>query len=336
MKYGKVTDNHNKMHTKNLIFILSLFLITSCQKVIEFNGPVTDPIVVVNSLVTPNAVVKVVLSKSRFFLSNDTLFSMIDTATVSLFVNGAMKETLNHTSNGTFLSTYKPVVGDSIRLQVQVPGKNMITCSTGIVSQVKFVSIDTSTVMNGPDMPIISVSVPTNGGLPVIDTIGTSIGRKMKLVLKFNDDPANRNYYRLVVYTKTNTGAKTINDYTFSFDDIVSGNTGNDTIGPPSSLATNKFNVFNDDLINGKQYPLKFSVADNIDVYKPGKAPLILKKELYVDLQSISREYYLYLQTRSNARNNNFFSEPVQVYTNIDGGIGVLGSYTSNLTKIVL
>ena len=234
------------------------------------------------------------------------------------------------------MSAYKPVSGDSISLQVQVPGKNAIHSSTSIVPQVQVVSIDTATVLTGQNSPLISVTVPTNGGLPVIDTIGTTLGRKLKLVLKFNDDAAKQNFYRLVVYTKNYTASKTTNDYTFSFDDVVSGNTNRDSIGPPNSLSTNRFNVFNDDLFNGKQYSLTFSVADNIDVYKSGKSPLVIKRELYVDLQSISREYYLYLQTRSNAKNNNFFSEPVQVYTNIDGGMGILGSYTSNLRKITL
>jgi hypothetical protein len=138
------------------------------------------------------------------------------------------------------------------------------------------------------------------------------------------------------VYTKIYTASQVLTDYTFSFDDIVSGNTNRDSIGPPNSLSTNKFNVFSDDLFNGKQYALKFSVPYNKEVYLPGKIPLSTKKELYIDLQGISREYYLYLQTRSNAKNSNFFAEPVQVYTNITGGIGILGSYTTNLIKINL
>ena len=321
---------------KTVFFFLLVCGFTSCQKVIEFNGPITDPIVVVNSLVMPNAFIKAQLSQSRFFLNNDTVFTMIDTATVSLYVNGSMKEKLTHTSNGTFVSMYKPVAGDSISLQVQVPGKNLITCSTSILPQTPVLSIDTSTVVTGINSPIVSVTVPKTGSFPLVDTIGISVGRKMKLILKFYDDPVKLNYYRLVVYTKTYSVTNVVTDYTFSFDDVVSGNTTNDSIGPPSSLSTNKFNVFNDDLFNGNQYALKFSVTDNKAVYLPGKQTLITKRELYVDLQSISREYFLYLQTRSNARNNNFFSEPVQVYSNIIGGIGILGTYTSNVTKIVL
>jgi hypothetical protein len=325
-----------KLQPNYIILALSLFFFISCEKVIEFNGSITDPIMVVNSLVMPNAVVKAQLSKSRFFLSNDTLYTMIDTATVSLYVNGTLKEPLVHTLNGMFVGTYKPVVGDSIRLQVQIPSKQVMNCSTGIVPQTPIISVDTTRVLTGVNNVIVSVSAPKTGYVPVLDTIGISLGRKLNLLLKFNDNPAIRNFYRLVVYTKTYSGSKAITDYTFSFDDVVSGNTNRDSIGPPSSLSTNKFNVFSDDLFNGKQYALKFSVANNKELYLPGKTPLVTKKELYIDLQSISREYYLYLQTRSNAKNNNFFAEPVQVYTNVTGGIGILGSYTSNLIKINL
>ena len=322
---------------KKLLYLAPLiYALTSCQKVIEFNGPITDPMVVVNSLVSAGSPVKVTLSKSRFFLSSDTIFTMIDTAAVSLFVNGEMKETLVHTSKGVFVGTYKPVAGDSVSLQVQVPGKNLINCSASIVPQVPVISIDTTTMLTGLKNAIFVVSGPKTGGALVFDTLGTTIGRKLKLVLKFNDNPAKQNFYRLVVYTKTYSAINVTNNYTFSFDDIVSGNTNRDSIGPPSSLSTNKFNVFTDDLFNGKQYALKFSVDDNKDIYFPGKTPLITKRELYVDLQSISRDYYLYLQTRSNAKNNNFFSEPVQVFSNISGGTGIMGSYTSNIVKITL
>jgi len=53
-------------------------------------------------------------------------------------------------------------------------------------------------------------------------------------------------------------------------------------------------------------------------------------------LQSISKSYYLYLQTRASIKSNTFFAEPVQVYNNVDGGIGILGSYTSNVRKLTL
>jgi hypothetical protein len=56
---------------------------------------------------------------------------------------------------------------------------------------------------------------------------------------------------------------------------------------------------------------------------------------LVVELQSISESYYQYLKSMtSNGGGDDFFSEPVQVYSNITNGIGILGSYTQS-SKVV-
>ncbi len=316
----------------NYITLLSLiFIFASCEKVIEFNGPVTEPLVVVNSFITPDSVVWAQVSESRFFLSNKDSFDMVENATVSLIVNGIQKENLTHTVGGNYSGTYHPAVGDSIRLVVKTPGKNDISCSTGIEPQANILSVDTSTVLTGTNSPIVDVNKITFQS----DTIGYAVGRTLKLVLKFTDNPDVKNYYRLVVRTRTSTFGMSFNDYSFSFDDIVSGDTNN-AVGPPTSLSSNKYNVFSDDLFNGKQYPLTFSIPDDINIYDPGYAQPQPVRVVFINLQSISKSYYQYLQTRASIKTNTFFSEPVQVYSNVDGGVGILGSYTSHVWKINL
>ena len=318
--------------TKYCFVLLSVIFFTSCEKVIEFNGSVTEPMVVVNSFVTPDSVISAQVSLSRFFLSNEVTFDMVDNATVSLLVNGSPKEPLIYAANGVYVGTYHPAIGDSIRLHVQAPGKNEVSCGTSIEPQTSVLSVDTSSVFNGAKTPIITVNKTTG----FIDTIGNSLGRTLKFVLRFSDNPAVQNYYRLVVITKTYTSKGFMQDYNFSFDDIVSGNANKDAVGPPTSLTSNKYNVFSDDLFNGKQYPLTFSIQDVKNVYYPGKAKAATIREVNINLQSISKSYYLYLQTRTSIKTNTFFAEPVQVFSNVDGGIGILGSYTSNIVKIVL
>jgi hypothetical protein len=319
--------------------LLSVLFLNSCEKVIEFNGIVTDPLVVVNSIVTPDLVVSAQVSMSRFFLSDSTTYNFVSNATVSLIVNGKQKENLKYTSKGTYVGTYKPVIGDSIQMLVQTPGENNVSCGTVIEPKSNIPSqspVDTSRVLNGTITPIVSVTAPANGNPGSIDTIGYAIGRTLKFVLKFTDNPAVQNYYRLVLQTRTYTSATAYSsDYNFSFDDIVAGDT-KDAVGAPTSLISNKYNVFTDDLFNEKQYPLSFSIPDNINVYYPGYAKAKPKKEVYINLQSISKSYYLYLQTRAAIKINTFFAEPVQVFSNVDGGIGIMGSYTSNIIKVVL
>jgi hypothetical protein len=317
---------------KSLYIIFLIFFFTSCEKVIEFNGAVTVPLVVVNSFVTPDSVVSAQVSLSTFFLSSQDTFTMIDNAKVNLLVNGSIKESLTHTAKGLYLGTYHPAIGDSISLQVQTPGKKDVDCGTKIEPQTTVLSVDTSRVFTGVTTTLTSVNTTTKA----IDTIGYALGRNLKFVLHFSDDSSLQNYYRLVIMTKTFNSKGYSVSYSFSFDDIVSENTPKNSVGPPTSLTSNKFNVFSDDLFNGKQYPLTFSIADNVNVYYPGKAKKAAKREVDINLQSISKSYYLYLLTRASIKTNTFMAEPVQVYSNVDGGIGILGSYTSNVVKIGL
>ena len=312
-----------------IAFLLTAILFSSCQKVIEFNGEITEPMVTVNSLVTPDSVVSAQVSLSRFFLSNDTLFSMIDNAQADLFVNGTLKESLTYKSNGVYVGTYKPVAGDSLSLLIKVPGKKDVTCGTTQKSAV-MISLslsDTTTVPTGKRTPILAS--PTNK-----DTIGIAYEYKTNCVLHLTDDGAEHNYYRLAVTTKTTLGTKKTYSYAVNFDDIVSGNSN--TFGPPTSLTSNKYNIFDNQLFSGKDYPLKFSVLYNRNMFFPGHEKTPNKQEVTINLQKISRSYYLYLQTRAGINTRNFFAEPVQVYSNVDGGLGIMGSYTNSVISFTL
>jgi hypothetical protein len=57
--------------------------------------------------------------------------------------------------------------------------------------------------------------------------------------------------------------------------------------------------------------------------------------EIVVELQSISRDYYHYLRTRnlSERTGDNPFGEPIQIFNNIQNGIGILGGYTSSVYR---
>lgn len=318
-----------------VLFLNGLF-ITSCVKDIQFNGEITEPMVVVNSFITPDSVISANISESQFFLSNQSTFNFIDNAGLSLFVNGVFKEKMIHTNNGEYLTTYKPGIGDSIRYLVQTPGKKDVSCSTAIEQQAIVVSIDTSSTLTGSTTPIINYQTQKNGNISVQDTIGYITGRRIKFVLNFIDNADKQNFYRLVVLTNTYSNYGLQSDYSFSFDDLVSGNTNKNSIGFSTSFSSNSYNVFSDDLFNGKQYPLTFSITDDKYIYFPGFEQQVPHVEVNINLQSISKSYYYYLRSRENSGGNSFFSEPVQVYNNIVGGIGILGSYTSHLTKIIL
>lgn len=78
---------------KPLIWIASflamtLGLLTSCEKEIEFNGEHSDPKLVINSLVEPGQPVSAAISKSYFFLDNNANTIAPDDLVATLYVNG--------------------------------------------------------------------------------------------------------------------------------------------------------------------------------------------------------------------------------------------------------
>jgi len=100
-------------------------------------------------------------------------------------------------------------------------------------------------------------------------------------------------------------------------------------------IDNNRYFEFNDEIIDGKNYSLKFTV--NMTSYEDlsGKKDTSLvivnkpvKKEMVVEITSISKSYYLFLKTtEASSGGTDIFTEPVQIHSNINGGIGIFGGY---------
>jgi len=319
--------------------IITILFLASCEKEIEFKGETTDPKVVVNSYIAADSIITAHISESRFFLTNGYTFKNIENASVNIFKNGVLMEKMTYVGDGIYTGTIKskPIVGETIKLVVNVPTKNEVSCETKIELQSVILSIDTTQLVSSQSP--ISIYNSNNGTL---ETVGYYVNYECKYKLKMKDNANEKNYYRLVVRTHSIFLAGGYSDsYSFTFDDIVSGNSNKNEFsldGNPS----NEYNVFSDEIFNGKEYSLSFSTSQNTAVALPGYdltniTRENLKTEVYIDLQSISKSYYLYLKSRSaSTTSNSFFSEPIQIHNNIDGGIGILGSYSSNVRKIDL
>lgn len=328
-----------------LSMLLSIFFLASCEKEIVFNGQITEPMVVVNSYITPDSVVSANITMSRFFLKDSTSFKEISNAEVSLLVNGTFKEKMSYTGNGNYLGTYKPAIGETVKLSVKVPSKNEVTAEALVLPKPDILSLDTTNLNTGQQY-IISYNYTPGGPNPTAnDTIATVTGIQIKYTLKFKDNSGIRDFYRLIVLTKEyyknidpfsgDTTVSVIDNYTFTFNDIVSGNNVNsDPLTIAGNGSNNLYNVFTDDLFNGKTYALTFETNEDVYRYNPkyqyGQLSPV-KKTVYIYLQNISRDYYLYLKSRPVAlAGSDFFSEAVQIHNNITGGIGIFGSYTTS------
>ncbi len=329
------------MKTLHIIWLvlLSISIFTSCEKEIDFDGETTESQLVLNSFITPDSTIAANISESQFFLNNDYLFKAVENAEVSIYCNGILKETMQHSLNGKYISATKPEVGDIVKLVVKVPEKDEITGETTIYPKANVVKLDSIVIWTGAK-PIIETVNTVDNGLPKTETIvvGKYRFRTIRYILTFEDAANMKNYYRLVVsQTSTFNGKKKVN-YDYTLDDIVSGNTKDLLPGIPAiNESKNQFHVFTDELINGKTYPLSFTIRDTASIYLPEYQRPLPKKTVEIDLQSVCNNFYLFLKTRSDQQTaNQLFSEPIQIFNNVTGGIGLVGSYTSNVLKVNL
>jgi hypothetical protein len=116
-------------------------------------------------------------------------------------------------------------------------------------------------------------------------------------------------------------------DCSFEYDDPVFGSAlpYNEYIDF-SDLDTKPLGVFTDVLFDGKSYQLKFKMTVwlTVDVeYDPAFFQLPIK------LEHLSKEYYNYLYTCDQGdMSMQLFAEPIQTYSNVKGGYGIVAGHT--------
>jgi len=287
-----------------LLFIsICLFLIYSCEKIIDIDIPDREKKIVLNSLITPDSIVKIHLSESESILNAGFLIDIIEDATVQLYENNSFATLLLYTSEGCYVSSdFYPREENQYRVEVSVPGKDPVSSSVLIPDPVKIISIDTNVV--------------------IIDEMGA----ELQVRLKFVDPKEVENYYivKAKSYGKEPENPALfgpVNVYLESESPIIS------QYGKPERGL-----VFSDKLIDGSTYELSF------DLYFYPYGSDSLSTFIYFYLQSISESYYYYVVSKAMQEEltDNPFAEPVQVYNNIEGGLGIFGAYSSSVDSFRL
>jgi len=337
------------MKNKYLFLIIAItVLFQSCEKEIEFSSETITPKLVVNGFIHQDSLISIVVGTTKLIPGVEKAFTWIDNATVKLFVDGIEKETLTtydisyDTTNfnyfpdttrakkGYHTLTTQAETGKTYRLEISHPNYKTINCETTLPKTVVIESIDTITQL--------------------IDPKNSYSGTHLKVTLKFSDPSNEKNYYRLVY--KSLLGVVNTTD-TVSHHSIIvyNQNFGTDidsedpVLNPEQENANdlllgtpnNTYNLFTGDYIDGKEYEMSFFISP---YYMKSFRDIDTSNgeflRLTIELQSISEDAYLYMKSvsASNYYNNDLFSEPVQVYTNIENGTGIFAGYSSDSKTI--
>jgi hypothetical protein len=330
------------MKNKYFIYIAPALMVFffSCEKEIVFKGNEMKTQLVLNSIVTPDEAVMVYLTESRFFLDDGKTFKKINNATVELRKDGTKIENLSNMADGYYSGTYIPKIGDNLSITASCEGFDPVECSTRIVTPTPVISVDT---MNFRE----EKQYRTYYGTTDIDSSVFYLSVDLDIDITFKDPKDIANYYTVNAYLNYyfSNGENFRLPLGYTSDDMVF-QTGSGMRFPEDGNQL-KSTLFSDELLDGKEYKLKIKSYnyDGIAVGKPNypdDSPVaeLTGREIAVELRSLSHSYYMFLKTVEASSDmgdaGGYFTEPVQIYTNVKGGIGIFGNYSSSVYTILL
>ena len=314
---------------KHLLYTLLLgVFLTSCYRKIDLDEYRTTPKMVINSVVSPDTVVMASITRTWFYPDKKPYVNLPH-AHVELYINNQYIETmqwktLNNPRNPDqpdtlFLSNTIPAEGDRIKIVASTPEYGTVTAEDIIPKKV----------------PIKNASHTIKKGNGVYQgTISDYF--EIYYEVTFDEFPEKNNYY-LAKITQIKTGYYGYYETEIDYIDPVFKE--QDAI-LDESMAFNGLEkrggaLFTDQSINGQTYTLQI---------KETTAELDETEQRIISIYSLSESYFLYLlslqkiagSTLEGGLGNIGLAEPLRVYSNVEGGAGILGGNQHSETTITL
>ena len=294
------------------IIYLSLYF-TSCTKEIKYNGGDTKSFLVVNGIIEGDSTIKISLSKSIPAIGEQNLGSNDIISGASLILTDVtsgeiFNSNIPNTDNFYEFST-KSKKEHLYSISINHPDYGNTTSSTSIPQTVPISSWDST-----------SINSTNSGKKPGNGQLSSQNSTRTKTVNITISDTDGDNFYiiKVIAIDTILHQEETLRIKTTDASELV---------GEHSSDAL----YFNDNLFNNnsKTFDISFresTLFDQITNLKTGE------KSYRIELYNTSKEVFNYLLsvTKAASSNNNPFSEPVKVYTNITNGLGVFGGMSSS------
>jgi hypothetical protein len=295
--------------------LLFLTVGSTCERPLELEIKLQEPEIAISSVFNPNEAFEVAITSTRSALAFGTTEYLTD-AEVSIWQGDRKLEMLSfiNASIPYYQSKiYKPNSNTQYRLEVNAPGFKSISAQSTVPQYVKIFDLESD---------FIGV---TQGERP------GDIGYNYLVSITFDDPGILKNYYHLLFHQEIMEFQLSENG-----DTVISGR----RIQPLSFASTINNNaitayldqgvLIEDDAFQGRRVRFSFSVP--VRVLNSRELP----GYLYAELRHVSEPYYKFFSTLSRNQNNVGppYTEPVIVYSNVEGGRGVFAGYNMAMDSV--
>lgn len=332
------------------------FLFYACETAVEVDVPRSPSQLTVNSLFNPDSVWQVELTQNRYILDNAP-FAPVPDAEVRILQEEQTVAVLDYVGDAPFTRNSIYRAKNSYPQPEELYTLKVVDPTLGKLSADSQAPVNKST--------IISVTLDTLDErldpLPGFDN-RVAYG----LTIQFQDPP-EENFYSVSAELRWEKfGNAVINDTVIGA--ALSIERFLPFLRSDDPIVDNPFDNYREELLfkdisfNGETYELKLYIIfdkDNSIYTDLFNKPLVLQDEtiydfqgnvflvpgdtfgvntLHVLLRSVTEEYYEYGHTRDLQASieSNPFAQPVQVFDNIEGGLGIFAGYSQIEKEVIL
>ncbi len=300
---------------RKLIYItVIVFAFISCEKEVDIPIEYSESKLVVNSVFCTDSLWNVEISASKYIY--DTMqIPLLDNAIVTIADSDKNSIELFNQGNGIYTSlTEKPELNKAYTVNVLHSVYDNVSSTSKLPNNINIndISWDEQVLFEGQEY------------------------RKVKITFQ---DPPENNYYSIRVFERNWMIEGWNNEgyldsilveqpyYIISQNASVSNNENKNYV---TSI------YFSDDLFDGNEYTFDF-LLDNY-MFENSWGSGSERLPIYISFSTLSKDLYWYQTSLQKYQysNGDFFSQPVQVYTNVENGLGIFAGCSSVQDSIVV
>ncbi len=321
-----------------------LLLLSGCEKQIPINIDDQEAKVVVHAQGEADSPLSMTITKSipvfgvTYSSDGSSQFPKVTNAQVSITVNGSPTPLTAISDGNRYSLPYSPQEGDYIDLTINVPGYPTLTASTTVpakpvvgdlhLTESRYTNID------GYDEVNLSLFVPLTDREATADYYCITLNRYDTAIYTYYDDDG--------VIVACDTLTDIVSWFECQDQLIVTEIDPADALdGAVVPIFYGSEMLFSDQRINGTSHNIELNPSLYLGSYQfegynrnnqyYSRFTFTLHCAFVVGISTLTRDDYLYRKTLQSAYNDDltgFFSEPVQIHSNIDGGIGIFSINT--------
>jgi hypothetical protein len=287
--------------------------LTACEKEILYDDIAPEPLLVVNGIQHVGEPARLRVEKSSFYIDAETDFRVKDVH-VDLYVNGVFKEALQ-VRDSIIVETYWIWTEDGSEVLHERPRYAFNYCEGEyILCEGDHLRFEVSS-SEFDEMAVAETTIPYAPNVVSFDTTRVVDNDIVYFALTL-DDPIGEDYYNLNLTDGFDVGFESSDPVFADFMNIVHVD---DLFGGSEYQGKRwGYNMFNDSYFDGKRYSVSLHTYAYYD------------HSYVMEVSKVDYGLYQFMKTYSDYDYNDdllsLFTEPIQVYSNVQNGVGVVCS----------